>query len=84
MAFVFVRRWWTSAFKNIILDFNGWGIAVVKVKKFPSLSEKRNTEKCFRKLAVANNAQTMAMHQHKVKLHAGTTTKQTKKQKQER
>ena len=36
---------------------------MVKVKSFPFLSEKRNTEKCCLKLVVANNAKTKAMHQ---------------------
>ena len=49
-------------------------MAVVKVKSVPSLSEKRNTEKCRRKLVVANKGE----HQHKLKLHAGTTTTTTK------
>ena len=51
---------------NIFHDCNVFGMAVVKVKRFHLLSEKRNTEKCCRKLVVANNAKTKAMHQQNV------------------
>ena len=76
---VCVQQWRRSMMieNSIVLDCNGWGIAVVKVKSVPSLSEKRNTEKCRRELVVANNAKTKAMHQNKLKLHAGTTTTTT-------
>ena len=84
MTFVVVRPWCLFIFKNsIFLDCNlQWGKAVVKVKSSPSLSEKRNTDKCRRKLAVANIAKTKAMHQHKLKLQAGTTTTRQQQNKQ--
>ena len=67
MTCAFVRRWYVSIFKNNIFhDCNVFGIAVVKVKPFLLLSEKRNTEKCCQKLVVANNAKTKAMHQQNV------------------
>ena len=64
MTFAFVRPWYFSIFKNSIFHYcNVLGTAVVKVKSFPFLSEKRNAEKCCRKLVAANNAKTKAMHQ---------------------
>ena len=67
MTCAFVRRWYVSIFiKNFFLDCDVFGTAVVKVKRFLLLSEKRNTEKCCRKLVVVNNAKTKAMHQQNV------------------
>ena len=64
MTIASVLRWYFSIFNNNIFhDCNVSGAAVVKVKSFPFLSEKRNTEKCCLKLVVANNAKTKAMHQ---------------------
>lgn len=80
MAFVSLRRWYKSIFKNISLDCNGWGMAVVEVKKVLFLSKKRNTEKCRPKLVVASNAKAKARHQLKLKLHAGTTRTTTPQQ----